>query len=31
MNDFLAKPFDRAGLAACIERWLALQAKEVTT
>ncbi|MBI5107875.1 MAG: response regulator [Rhodocyclales bacterium] len=24
MNDFLAKPFDRAGLAACIERWLRL-------
>jgi signal transduction histidine kinase/ActR/RegA family two-component response regulator len=23
MDDFLAKPFDRAGLAACIERWLA--------
>ncbi len=22
MNDFLAKPFDRAGLVACIERWL---------
>ncbi|MBK9351559.1 MAG: response regulator [Sulfuritalea sp.] len=25
MNDFLAKPFDRAGLMACIERWLAPQ------
>ncbi len=25
MNDFLAKPFDRAGLVACIERWLAPQ------
>jgi signal transduction histidine kinase/ActR/RegA family two-component response regulator len=23
MNDFLAKPFDRAALVACIERWLA--------
>jgi CheY-like chemotaxis protein len=26
MNDFLAKPFDRAGLVACIERWLRPQA-----
>ena len=25
MNDFLAKPFDRAALVACIERWLAPQ------
>jgi CheY-like chemotaxis protein len=31
MNDFLAKPFDRAGLTACIERWLAARTMEVTT
>ena len=31
MTDFLAKPFDRAGLTACIERALAPQAREAAT
>ncbi|MBI5898567.1 MAG: response regulator [Rhodocyclales bacterium] len=29
MDDFLAKPFDRAGLAACITRWLARRSEPI--